>query len=204
MVVLVAFALGYVAGSIPWAWLAGRAFGVDLRRSGSGNVGTSNVWHEASKPAAVAVFWLDVAKALAAVWIGSRWGEGGRVAAAWGAIAGHAWPVWLGFVGGRALAVALTAGMVIAPYATLAVLVGLGVGLFTRHLAVAWPLLVPIYPLLAWWWDGADAAVFAAGVGAITLVRRLVGSPLLERRPLRRAWWARLLYDREPEETGSD
>ena len=79
--VFVAFGAGYLLGSVPFAWLFGRLAGADIRRTGSGNVGTANVEPVAGYPAAVVVFFLDVGKALLAVLIGSRWGPAGQVAA---------------------------------------------------------------------------------------------------------------------------
>ena len=196
--VFVAFGAGYLLGSLPFAWLFGRLAGADIRRTGSGNVGTANVEPVAGYPAAVVVFFLDVGKALLAVLIGSRWGPAGQVAAGWGVIAGHSWPVWLRFVGGRGQAVALAAGGAIAPWATLSILPVLGIGMFTRNLALSWPVALLAWPPLALFFHERPGALFALGAGLLAVVRRLQGSPLLGRLPLREAWRSRLLYDREP------
>ncbi len=195
---LLGLTLGYLIGSTPFTWLLGHTRGVDLRRVGSGNVGSANLDSAAGRTVAVAGFFLDAGKGVAAAVVGGVWGEAGQALAAWGAIAGHAWPVWLRFVGGRAQTVTLTAGAVVAPWSTLAILPILGIGFFTKNLALSWPVAVVAWPVIAVFADGTAAAVYAVGAAVLTVVRRLVGSPRMERASLRMAWLSRLLYDREP------
>ena len=98
--------LGYLFGSIPFGLLLTRIAGLgDIRRIGSGNIGATNVLRTGNKGLAAATLLLDGLKgALAvviAVWIG------GHEAAFWagiGAVLGHAFPVWLRFKGGKAVA----------------------------------------------------------------------------------------------------
>ncbi len=198
MVVLLALGLGYLLGSIPWAWLAGKTAGVDLRQAGSGNVGTANLSREVGFTLSVVTFFLDVAKALAAVWIAAGWGEAAQVAAGWGAIVGHGWPVWLRFVGGRAQSVVLAAGLILAPVGTLIILPILGVGLFVSRLASSWLVAGPVYVVSAFVIDGVTGGVYVVGGVVLSIARRLTGSPMLQRAPLRRAWRTRLIHDREP------
>jgi glycerol-3-phosphate acyltransferase PlsY len=118
--VVAAWLLGaYLAGSIPFGWLIGKARGVDIRRHGSKNIGATNCGRVCGWPCGIAAFVLDVAKgllpALAAVaWLPAclefetdrqRWLWTVLVAAQ--PIVGHLFPVWLRFKGGKAVATSL-------------------------------------------------------------------------------------------------
>jgi acyl phosphate:glycerol-3-phosphate acyltransferase len=113
---------GYLLGSIPSGWLAGRWLaGVDLRQEGSGSTGATNVLRVVGKGPALAVFLVDVLKGTLAVGLaraiveplGAQAGtagwqsDGWVVAAGLAALAGHIWPVWLGGKGGKAVATGL-------------------------------------------------------------------------------------------------
>ncbi len=108
---------GYLLGSIPFGWLAGRWLaGVDLRQEGSGSTGATNVLRVLGKGPALAVFLLDVLKGTAAVLLAkavlqplgfSAASDWGVVAAGLAALAGHIWPLWLGWKGGKAVATGL-------------------------------------------------------------------------------------------------
>ena len=99
--------LGYLLGSIPSGWLAGRWLkGIDLRELGSGSTGATNVLRQVGKGPAMVVFLIDVGKGAAAVLLARALGQGDwiQVLAGLGALAGHIWPVWLNFKGGKAVA----------------------------------------------------------------------------------------------------
>ncbi len=99
--------LGYILGSIPSGWLAGRWLkDIDLRELGSGSTGATNVLRQVGKGPALVVFLIDVGKGAAAVLIARALGLGDwiQVLAGLTALAGHIWPVWLGFKGGKAVA----------------------------------------------------------------------------------------------------
>ena len=102
--------LGYFLGSIPSGWLAGRWLkGIDLRTIGSGSTGATNVLRHVGKGPALGVFLIDVGKGAAAVLIARALGLGDWIQVLTGltALAGHIWPVWLGFKGGKAVATGL-------------------------------------------------------------------------------------------------
>jgi acyl phosphate:glycerol-3-phosphate acyltransferase len=121
-----AILISYLIGSIPAAWLAGRAHGVDLTRHGSGNLGATNVVRVLGWKTGVAVFLVDVAKgALPVIFlpalVASRLSPT-VVAMAVGlaAVAGHVRPALLGFrKGGKGVATATGVFLGIAPVATL-------------------------------------------------------------------------------------
>ena len=99
--------LGYLLGSIPSGWLAGRWLkGIDLRELGSGSTGATNVLRQVGKGPAMVVFLIDVGKGAAAVLIARALGLGDwiQVLAGLTALAGHIWPMWLNFKGGKAVA----------------------------------------------------------------------------------------------------
>ena len=112
----IAFLVGYLLGSIPFGLIFARAFGAgDVRKIGSGSIGATNVLRTGSKTAAGLTLLFDAAKGAAAVLI-ARYVLGGDAAlfAALGAFLGHLFPVWLGFKGGKGVAVSL--GILLALY----------------------------------------------------------------------------------------
>lgn len=114
--------LGYLLGSIPFAFLfARRARGIDLRRTGSGNVGAANVLRTTTKGAALWVTLFDVGKGTAAVMMARmlQVDVPSQVVAGVAAIVGHVFPVWLGFKGGKGVATSLGVFATLAPAASL-------------------------------------------------------------------------------------
>ena len=105
---LLAFALGYLFGSIPFGLLLTRFAGKgDLRDIGSGNIGATNVLRTGSKPLAAATLVLDCLKASAAILVARAIWPDSDIAAASGALIGHLYPVWLRFRGGKGVATLL-------------------------------------------------------------------------------------------------
>jgi glycerol-3-phosphate acyltransferase PlsY len=106
---ILALALGYGLGSIPWGLVLTAAAGLgDIRRIGSGNIGATNVLRTGRKGLAAATLALDALKGAAAVWLAwSLWGRDAGLLAGAGAMLGHAFPVWLRFKGGKGVATAL-------------------------------------------------------------------------------------------------
>ncbi len=134
-----ALVLAYLLGSIPFALIAGKLHGVDLREAGSGNLGATNVFRTLGRTAGVAVMVLDIAKGAAAVLVAvaltdNPW----PIAAGALAILGHVFPVWTHFKGGKGVAVGAGAliGLVPAASGVLLVLWILLV-VFTRYVSVA-------------------------------------------------------------------
>jgi acyl phosphate:glycerol-3-phosphate acyltransferase len=103
---LLALALGYLLGSIPFGLLLTRLAGKgDIRDIGSGNIGATNVLRTGSRSLAALTLILDCLKATAAILIAKRlFGDESADAAATGAIIGHLYPVWLKFRGGKGAA----------------------------------------------------------------------------------------------------
>ena len=117
LLTLLALAAGYLLGSIPSGYLAGRWIqGVDIRSLGSGSTGATNVLRVFGKGPALAVFLVDVLKGTAAVLLAKAMlqGDGSAATSDWwvvaaglAALAGHSWSLWLGGKGGKAVATGL-------------------------------------------------------------------------------------------------
>ena len=105
---LLALALGYLLGSIPFGLVLTRLAGKgDVRDIGSGNIGATNVLRTGSKPLAAATLILDCLKATAAILLARQLWPGTENFAAAGALIGHLYPVWLRFKGGKGVATLL-------------------------------------------------------------------------------------------------
>ena len=117
---LLAVSIGYLAGSIPFAFLVARARGIDVRRAGSGNVGATNVLRTSGVVTAVCVMLLDLAKGACAVQCVARLAPGAIAApavAGVAAVVGHIYPVWLKCRGGKGVATAAGVFLVLTPVA---------------------------------------------------------------------------------------
>jgi acyl phosphate:glycerol-3-phosphate acyltransferase len=139
---------GYLLGSIPSAYLAGRIAGIDIRQVGSGNVGATNVTRTLGKRFGYPVFAVDFLKGVAAVAISilifNRTQPSGisrefcGVIAGSSSVIGHSFPVWLGFKGGKG--VATSAGVIFAlvPLAAVAMaVVWIATFQITRYVSLA-------------------------------------------------------------------
>ncbi len=170
---LVAIALGYLVGSIPFAFLAGRYFrGIDIRHAGSGNVGAANVLRTSGAALALSVMLLDIAKGAASVlWVQTLVaGEQGPALAGVAAVVGHVYPVWLHGRGGKGVATAAGVFSVLTPMALLpAMALFMCVVWMTRYVSLASVLAtVAVAPLA--WTSGAPGAAIAAAVAAGALI----------------------------------
>ena len=120
--ILIGIAAGYLLGSIPFGYLLVRGFhGADVRTTGSGNIGATNV-ARTSPLLGVATLLCDMLKGLGAVELVSRAVPGNRLAvfvAAFSAVAGHIFPVWLRLRGGKGVATGLGAFLILTPRAIL-------------------------------------------------------------------------------------
>jgi glycerol-3-phosphate acyltransferase PlsY len=118
VIVLIA---GYLLGSIPFAYLLARRHrGIDLRVSGSGNVGAANLLRTTTKKIGVSAMVLDMGKGIASVLVARQIDPGatGPTVAGIAAVLGHIYPVWLGFRGGKGVATTCGVFAVLAPLAT--------------------------------------------------------------------------------------
>ncbi len=136
---LLALALGYLLGSIPFGLILTRLFGKgDIRAIGSGNIGATNVLRTGSKGLAAATLLLDALKGTAAVLLAEQlWPGAGRIAGG-AALVGHLYPVWLRFKGGKGVATLLGILLGLAwPIAAIYAAVWIGLLLVLRISSVA-------------------------------------------------------------------
>lgn len=153
----IAIVLAYVAGSIPTAYLMGRARGIDIRRHGSGNVGATNAFRVLGKKYGIACLVLDALKGYLPVAIlvfdffrPVGWPQGSwQWAVGLAAIVGHMTSPWVGFKGGKGVATSLGVMLAIAP---LPMLIALAVA------------------LVAIWWTGYVSVGSLIGAGLLPIL----------------------------------
>jgi glycerol-3-phosphate acyltransferase PlsY len=161
----IAFILGYLLGSIPFGLILTRFAGTqDLRSIGSGSIGTTNVLRTGRKDLAAATLVGDMLKGTIAVILSGYFGgPDAAMLAGLGAFLGHLFPVWLGFKGGKGVAVYI--GILLGlfwPAALLFCLIWLGVAVLTRYSSLSALIASLVTPILLWWLGHlALAAVFA-------------------------------------------
>lgn len=143
----------YVLGAIPFGLLITKLFGRgDIREAGSGNIGAANVTRVIGTGAGVVTLLLDAAKGYLAVWLAAYYSNENSswmILAALAAIAGHIFPLWLGFRGGKGVATAAGAFLAISPSAILvASLIFFLVVLFWRYVSLGSIAAAASLPLL--------------------------------------------------------
>ncbi len=137
MSALISIPAAYLLGSIPFSWIVARLHGIpDIRRVGSGNPGATNVWRSAGAVAGLLAFAGDIVKGVAAILLGraliERFGSGDLsadvilVLSALAAVLGHVYTVFLGFRGGKGVAVGLGVMITLLPIPTLIALAAFG------------------------------------------------------------------------------
>jgi len=165
---------GYLLGSLSFALLLVRwRTGTDIRKEGSGNAGATNVLRAHGKALGLAVALLDVAKGAAAVLLVRLVTADPRYAAAAGfaAILGHVFPLYSGFRGGKGVATAVGAFLVLAPLGTLACLaVFVAVVAATRYVSLGSVVAIVLLPPAAGLLSKAPRAVVVAAAATALLV----------------------------------
>jgi len=186
MTFALAFALGYLLGTIPFGVVLTRATGgPDLRAVGSGNIGATNVLRTGSKALAAATLIGDMLKGTAAVLLAAHFfGREAALAAGLGAVLGHVFPLWLKFKGGKGVATYI--GVLLGLAWLAAAIFGaiwLAVACLTRYSSLAALIASALTPLMLWLMSRPDAAVLYAVLTALlwfmhrtNLARLLQGS----------------------------
>ena len=165
--------VAYLIGSIPFGYLIVRGkIGADIRQTGSGGTGATNVSRRAGKVAGVVTLLLDAAKGSAAVLIAemthSDWVIAGAAIAV---LVGHIFPVWLGFRGGKGVATGAGVFLVLAPVALLcAGILFLAIVFFTRYVSLGSMVAATAIPLFVWLLNDSRPLLFAAVLGALLIV----------------------------------
>lgn len=155
MTPLLALLIAYLLGAIPFGYVLVRwKTGSDVRSAGSGNIGATNVLRTTGRATGVATLLLDMAKGFLAVWIAGALTHEDPLwmsAAALAVMAGHAYPVFLKFKGGKAVASFVGAFACLAPLALLADLIVFVVMVYwTRHISMGSIVGAATFPLAVW------------------------------------------------------
>jgi acyl phosphate:glycerol-3-phosphate acyltransferase len=155
MLGILSVVIAYLLGGVPFGYLLVKwTTGADVRESGSGNIGATNVMRTTGRGIGGATLFLDIAKGFAAVWI-TGWLIGGQTLwmslAAIAVMAGHAFPVFLGFKGGKAVASFIGAFLYLTPLPLLAVmLLFIAVVAVTRFISAGSVLAAATFPFGVW------------------------------------------------------
>jgi glycerol-3-phosphate acyltransferase PlsY len=175
-IVLVMAVVGYFLGSIPFGYLLVRIFrGEDVRQSGSGNIGATNVSRKSPVLGALTLL-LDALKGTCAVFLANEvfartaprnldvsW-FGALSLVALCAILGHMFPVWLRFRGGKGVATSVGAFVLLLPHATLgAFAIFMVVALISRYVSLASIAAVALFPVIVVLMDKFSVNWFSFG-----------------------------------------
>lgn len=166
---LLAIIIAYLLGAIPFGFLLVKfTTGKDVRASGSGNIGATNVLRTTGPAPAILTLILDIAKGFAAVWIAAELTGGSEFwtsAAALAVMAGHGFPVFLHFKGGKAVASFIGAFAYLTPLPLLAALIVFVIVVAATHYISAGSILAAgTFPLGVWLILHPPASVVLASV----------------------------------------
>jgi glycerol-3-phosphate acyltransferase PlsY len=178
MTALLAAVIAYLVGGIPFGYLLVRVkTGEDVRAKGSGNIGATNVLRTTGRLAGVATLLLDIAKGCFAVWLAgtlTNHSPGAMSLAALAVMAGHAYPVYLKFRGGKAVASFIGAFLVLTPVPLLAALaLFVIVVAATRHISLGSIVAAGSLPLAVYLIEHPPGVVLIASLvaGAFIIYR---------------------------------
>jgi glycerol-3-phosphate acyltransferase PlsY len=178
MMQLLALVVAYLVGGIPFGYLLVRLkSGQDVRSMGSGNIGATNVLRTSGRWVAVATLLLDIGKGFFAVWLAARLTDDSVAwtsLAALAVMAGHAYPVFLKFHGGKAVASFIGAFLYLTPIPLLATLVVFVIVVAaTRHISMGSIIAAASLPLATWLILHPPAPVILASlIAAVFIVSR--------------------------------
>jgi len=178
MTALLAAVLAYLIGGIPFGYLLVRMkTGEDVRSKGSGNIGATNVLRTTGRAAGVLTLILDIVKGAVAVWLAGKLTTNSPTAmsiAALAVMAGHAYPIFLKFHGGKAVASFIGAFLVLTPVPLLAsLLLFVIVVAASRHISLGSIVAAGSLPLAVYLIEHPPAPVLIASLiaGAFVIYR---------------------------------
>ena len=182
MAQVIAILVAYLLGSIPFGFILVRAFrDEDIRKSGSGNIGATNVARTGSKGLGLATLFFDALKGWVAVMLThsiakhyampTHDAQNLAAFAAVAAIVGHCFPVWLGFKGGKGVATALGVFLALSWPAALAALgVFIACFMLTRYVSLASVVGAITLPLFAWRFTPYRTGTFVLCACVVSLI----------------------------------
>ena len=163
--------IGYLLGSIPAAYIAGRFKGIDIRKVGDGNVGAANAFRQVGPLAGLSVILVDVFKGVGAIFVAQAFSSSQLVVFLVGiaAVAGHVWPLFIGFKGGRGEATAGGVLVALVPPMLILLAIGLIPFILTRNtLLLGAILFAPLW--LVVWITGGSPALIVYSIGLPCMV----------------------------------
>lgn len=205
---VIAVVLGsYLTAAIPIAYIVAKLVrGIDLREHGSGNVGASNIWQSASKPAVVPVGLAEIAQGFAgpAAAIAGGHGPATQAAAGVAAIAGHNWSIFLGFTGGRGVAHAIGVMLALSRQALAVFIVVALIGVRLKAVPQFVGLAILSAPFVAKVTrQPSEIVAGLAAIACLIFAKRLLANDGLPRQDRAGVLVNRLLYDRDAKERES-
>ena len=172
---VLALAAAYFIGAIPFGYLIVKwRTGADVRAAGSGNIGATNVLRTTGRTAGIVTLLLDIAKGVIAVWLMDAVSRGNihwMSAAALAVMAGHAFPIFLNFKGGKAVASFVGAYVYLAPIPLLAVaIVFIAALIYSRQVSLASILGAAMFPLALWLFIQPPLSLMCAAIASSAFI----------------------------------
>lgn len=181
----VLFVITFLLGSIPWGVIISKCvYKKDIRKEGSGNIGTTNAMRSLGAKGGIIVFLLDFSKGLLAGWLGllvsnnvialADWLAGAPLGVAFiGCVWGHIFSPWLAFKGGKGIAVAV--GAIVFVFGPVGLLIEIAVFIIlviiTKYVSAGSIAAAVICPFIALWLHfGQWALIIMCAIAAITVI----------------------------------
>lgn len=167
--------LAYLLGSIPFGYLIVRwERGIDVRSTGSGGTGATNVMRNLGVAGFIATFVLDVGKGMIAVLLASRLSSGNPrwiAASSVAAILGHCFPVWLKFRGGKGVATGVGVFLALAPLQVALVLIIFAIVVaIWRYISLGSIVATAAFPLLMYFMEHAPLPIVLGAAGSAVII----------------------------------
>lgn len=178
------FTFSYLLGAIPFGYLAGKLLkGIDIRKYGSGNLGATNVYRTIGKIAGIVVLLLDISKGLLAVVVVNYFMEKSLtinrelilIIAGMCAVAGHNWPIYLSFKGGKGVATSVGVFIGLAPIAMIICMsLFVIIVVIWRYVSLGSIVIAFSLPLLVYYLNyGIYLTIFSIMVGIFIILRHI-------------------------------
>ena len=165
--------VGYLLGSIPFGLLFARSRGVDIRATGSGNIGATNVGRSVGKREGIWTLACDIGKGVVAVLIARAAGlpPGWVATVCLAVVLGHVYPPWLQFRGGKGVAATGGAFLAVAPLPILICLLVFALSVkASRRVSVGSVVSAAALPFSLWGLDAAPQMIAAGGIAALVII----------------------------------
>lgn len=167
--------IGYLLGSVPVGFILGLRSGIDVRETGSGNVGATNVARVVGKRQGILTLIADTAKGFVPVILAMQFGASLAtiILVGTGAFVGHLYPIFLKFKGGKGVATALGVFLAVAPVATLVLIALFAVTVLTSRIVSLSSILAALAaPIIFWLFHYPPLVVGMAAFIAVAITLR--------------------------------